>query len=133
MAPYLNDSEPLTNGPRHEGNERLCQIITPVGNFGNGFVDSQVAEALESTKDLSTPTAIILDSGSTDSGPSKLALGYLGCPRPCYERDMNRLINFGVKYKVPLLISSVGGDGSDEHVDEFLAIIRELAELPENK
>ncbi|KEF59047.1 uncharacterized protein A1O9_03890 [Exophiala aquamarina CBS 119918] len=132
MAPFLNDSEVTTTGPGNEGNERLCQIVTPVGNFGNGFVDSQVEAALESTTELSTPTAIILDSGSTDSGPSRLALGYLACPRSCYERDMNRLVNFGVKYKVPLLISSVGGDGSDEHVDEFLAIIRELAQLPEN-
>lgn len=132
MAPFLNDSELPYTSSRSE-NERLCQIITPVGNFGNGFVESQMIEALESTKDLSAPTAIILDSGSTDSGPSKLALGYMSCPRSCYERDMQRLVNFSVKYKVPLLISSVGGDGSDEHVDEFLAIIRELAELPENR
>lgn len=133
MSPFLNDSEAATTGPKNEENERLCQIVTPVGNFGNGFVDSQVEAALEGTKDLPSPTAIILDSGSTDSGPSKLALGYMSCPRSCYERDMNRLVNFGVKYKVPLLISSVGGDGSDEHVDEFLAIIRELAQLPENR
>jgi len=133
MAPFLNDSEVVDTGPRGEETVRLCQIITPVGNFGNGFIDSQMTAALESTKDLSSPTAIILDSGSTDSGPSKLALGYLGCPRPCYERDMNKLVNFSIQYRAPLLISSVGGDGSDEHVDEFLAIIRELAQLPENK
>jgi hypothetical protein len=132
MAPFLNDNVLPSTSSRPE-NEPLCQIITPVGNFGNGFVDSQLVEALEGTKHLSTPTAIILDSGSTDSGPSKLALGYMSCPRSCYERDMHRLVNFSLKYQVPLLISSVGGDGSDEHVDEFLAIIRELAELPENR
>lgn len=132
MAPFLNGGE-LPSSSSSLDSERLCQIVTPVGNFGNGFIESQVAEALEGTKGLSTPTAIILDSGSTDSGPSKLALGYMSCPRSCYERDMHRLVNYGQKYKVPLLISSVGGDGSDEHVDEMLAIIRELSELPENR
>ncbi|KAK5948104.1 hypothetical protein OHC33_010852 [Knufia fluminis] len=110
----------------------LCQIITPVGMLGYGFVDAHVEAELERLSSLSTPTAIILDSGSTDSGPSKLALGTMSCPRASYERDMHKLIKLNRKYNVPVLIGSAGGDGADEHVDVLLDIIKEHSEEPEN-
>ena len=113
--------------------DRLCQVITPVGMLGYGFTDSHVIAGLETTSIMSTPTAIILDSGSTDSGPGKLALGDMSCPRASYERDVGKLIALSRKFKVPVIISSAGGDGADEHVDEILAIIQELAEKPENR
>jgi hypothetical protein len=111
----------------------LCRIITPVGMLGYGFEECQLIAALEDSKTLAVPIALILDSGSTDSGPSKLALGSMTCPRSSYERDLGKLIPLAIKYKVPILISSAGGDGSDEHVDTFLEIIRELADKPANK
>ena len=113
--------------------ERLCQILTPVGMLGYGFPETQIIAALEELVKLPTPTALILDSGSTDSGPSKLALGSMTCPRASYERDLGRLLRLVVKYKVPLLISSAGGDGSDEHVDELVKIVSEIADRSENR
>ncbi|ETS79692.1 hypothetical protein PFICI_09545 [Pestalotiopsis fici W106-1] len=110
----------------------LCQVITPVGMMGYGFSEEQVQAALENFSHFATPTAIILDSGSTDSGPSKLALGTTTCPRSSYERDFRKLLGFSKKYQVPLLMSSAGGDGSDEHVDLFLEIIREIAQESEH-
>ncbi len=107
--------------------ERLCQIITPVGMLGYGFEESLTEAALQQYASLATPTALILDSGSTDSGPSKLALGTMTCPRSSYERDIGKLLRLVVKYNVKLLVSSAGGDGSNEHVDEFIKIIREIA------
>ena len=115
------------------GMDHLCQVITPVGMLGYGFTDAHVIAGLEQTSTLSTPTAIILDSGSTDSGPGKLALGGMSCPRASYERDVGKLIKLGRRYDVPIIISSAGGDGADEHVDAILDIIRELAELPGNR
>ena len=111
----------------------LCQVITPVGMLGYGFTDAHVIAGLEETSKLSSPTAIILDSGSTDSGPGKLVLGGMSCPRASYERDMGKLIKLGRKFNVPIIISSAGGDGADEHVDVILDIIRELAEEPQNR
>ena len=131
MAPYTNGTAP-TNGDLITDAERLCQIITPVGNLGYGFIDHQIEAELERTSKLSTPTAIILDAGSTDSGPQRLALGLTAAPRSSYVRDLQKLIRFVFKYKVPLIVSSNGGDGSDEHVDLMIEIIKELAELPEN-
>jgi hypothetical protein len=101
--------------------------------MGYGFHEGWTEAALASFNDLSTPTALILDSGSTDSGPSKLALGTTTCPRSSYERDFRKLIRLSIKYKAPILISSAGGDGSDEHVDLFLDIIRNIAEEDHNK
>jgi hypothetical protein len=108
----------------------LCQIVTPVGMMGYGFPEDQVEAALEIFSHYPTPTAIILDAGSTDSGPSKLAIGTTTCPRSSYVRDFRKLLTFSIKYSVPLLLSSAGGDGSDEHVDLFLEIIREITQEP---
>ncbi|TAQ84352.1 hypothetical protein B7494_g7319 [Chlorociboria aeruginascens] len=113
--------------------ERLCQIVTPIGMLGYGFSEPQTEAALQKTAKFSTPTALVLDSGSTDSGPSKLALGSMTCPRAAYVRDLRRLLQLRFKYKVPLLVSSAGGDGSDEHVDEFVDIIREISDEPDNR
>ncbi|KAK7214805.1 hypothetical protein V2G26_002808 [Clonostachys chloroleuca] len=108
----------------------LCQIVTPVGMMGYGFPEDQVEAALETFSHYPTPTAIILDAGSTDSGPSKLAIGTTTCPRSSYVRDFRKLLTLSIKYSVPLLLSSAGGDGSDEHVDLFLEIIREITQEP---
>lgn len=129
------ESQPGLDGIDLSNPERLCHIITPVGMLGYGFDYQQTVDAIEELAyaGVLATTALILDSGSTDSGPSKLALGSMTCPRASYYRDLGKLLRLVVKYKIPLLISSAGGDGSDEHVDAFLEIIRELADEPENK
>ncbi|OJI99245.1 hypothetical protein ASPVEDRAFT_507508 [Aspergillus versicolor CBS 583.65] len=120
----MESIQPDLKAPR----ERLCQIITPVGMLGYGFNVADVEFGLQLSLEAKAPTAIILDSGSTDSGPAKLALGTMTCPRSAYERDLRQLIRLVQRYHVPLLISSAGGDGSNAHVNEFLEIIRETLE-----
>src|SRR6202012_2871408 len=73
------------------------------------------------------PVAGIMDSGSTDSGPSKLALGTMTCPDASYRRDLTKLVRAVINYHVPVLISSVGGDGSNEHVDLFIDMVRDIS------
>jgi hypothetical protein len=99
--------------------------------LGYGFSTPDLEKGLEIASQSGSPTAIILDSGSTDSGPAKLALGSMTCPRSAYERDLRQLICAVRKYRVPLLIGSAGGDGSDAHVKEFLDIIRETMQAPD--
>lgn len=106
----------------------LCHILTPIGMLGYGFDETLTQLALEDIKTSSVPTALIIDSGSTDSGPAKLALGGMTAPRSSYERDLRKLLRLVNGYGVPLLISSAGGDGSNGHVDEFLEILREICE-----
>jgi hypothetical protein len=122
---------PESDGESHP--EMVCQLVTPVGMLGYGFVDQEVIAELERMSKQPAPTAIILDSGSTDSGPGKLALGSMSAPRASYERDWGKLLKIGRKFKVPIIISSAGGDGTDQHVDEMVNIIREHAAQPENR
>ncbi|KAL2823384.1 hypothetical protein BDW59DRAFT_180673 [Aspergillus cavernicola] len=97
------------------------RIFTPIGMLGYGFSEdifwSTMAEGVD---------AVILDAGSTDSGPSKLALGKSVCTRQAYERDLDILVAGCHVYRKPLLIGSAGGDGSTRGVDLFVDIIKEV-------
>ncbi len=118
-----NDAGNMTSS---EGTlQPLCQIATPSGMLGYDFDEALLFNILEK-RNTTIPTAIVVDSGSTDSGPSKLAMGTMTCPRASYKRDLTKLIQAFLKFRVPILISSAGGDGSNEHVDEFLVIIKEI-------
>jgi len=100
---------------------------------GYGFNPGLTKEALRILADTPTPTALILDSGSTDSGPEKLALGGMTCPRSSYERDLGMLLDIAHEFHVPVIISSAGGDGTNAHVDEFVKIIEEISAMPGNE
>ncbi|KAK5727011.1 hypothetical protein LTR15_002902 [Elasticomyces elasticus] len=66
------------------GNTRadpICHIVTPVGMLGYGVNMAESETAVAACSRSGVPTALILDSGSTDSGPSKLALGGMTMPR----------------------------------------------------
>ena len=131
MAPVaVSPSTSLTN--LDSTVKPVCHIITPVGMLGYGFNEEWTEAALDRCAS-DAPTALILDSGSTDSGPSKLALGSTTCPRGAYERDLRKLIRLSVKYHAPVITSSAGGDGSNDHVDLFLDIIRDIADEESNR
>ena len=106
----------------------LCQIVTPVGMLGYGFDEELNRATLKQLVLHDTPIALILDSGSTDSGPEKLALGTMTVARSNYERDIRKLLALSHEFNVPIIISSAGGSGTDAHVDEFLDIIQEVCE-----
>ncbi|KAE9369862.1 hypothetical protein N431DRAFT_493581 [Stipitochalara longipes BDJ] len=111
----------------------LCQIITPVGMLGYGFDEALVRKALQDLHGSPAPTALILDSGSTDGGPLKLAVGSTTVPRSAYERDIGKLLALSHEFHVNIIISSAGGDGSDAHVDEFLDVIEEIVGNAKNR
>lgn len=130
MAIHLGDASVNGAAPALEGNlEPLCAIVTPMGMLGYGFDESLLTNSLDEFTGTGSPlpVAIIMDSGSTDSGPSKLALGSMTCPEESYRRDLTKLVRAGINYHVPILMSSVGGDGSNEHVDLFVDMIKEIA------
>ena len=104
----------------------LCHIITPVGMLGFGFREDELISTLQSLTSSPAPRALILDSGSTDSGPQKLANGGSTSPRSSYVRDLGKLLRAVKKFNVPLLIGSTGG-GTNERVDMISDIVRENA------
>jgi hypothetical protein len=97
------------------------KILTPIGMLGYGFNEDLFRGALDDGVD-----AIIADSGSTDSGPSKLALGKTTVTLEAYQRDLAVIISACHSYRVPVLIGSAGGDGANGHVDMFVDIIRDI-------
>jgi hypothetical protein len=101
--------------------------------LGYGFDEALTHYELSRLVPTGIPTAIILDSGSTDSGPQKLALGSMSCPRSAYAKDLDKLLRLVHTFRVPLIFGSAGGDGTDEHVKIMGEIIEEIAAEEENK
>jgi hypothetical protein len=95
--------------------------------MGYGFDEDIVAQELAQLTPSKIPTAIILDAGSTDSGPEKLAVGTMTCPRSAYVNDLTKLLRLVHNFRVPLIFSSAGGDGADEHVRLMEKIIEEIS------
>lgn len=98
------------------------RILTPTAMLGYGFPVKWFKKGLDLNPDV-----IAVDSGSTDSGPHKLGLGVMTCSREAYHKDISILLEAVHERKIPLFISSAGGDGTDIHVDVFLDIIKEIS------
>ncbi|KAK3631578.1 hypothetical protein LTR56_016811 [Elasticomyces elasticus] len=105
----------------------LCHIVTPVGMLGYGVNMTESEAAVAACSLSGVPTALILDSGSTDSGPSKLALGGMTMPRDAYVRDLRKMMVIASRYNVPLVFSSAGGSGTNDSTYELAKIVREIA------
>ena len=111
---------------------RLCNIVTPIGMLGYGLDQAQLDQGLIDCHANGAPTAIILDSGSTDGGPANLATGTMTTSRRNYKRDLLKILDSAHNFQVPVLIGSAGGDGSDEHVEVLADICREIVADPGN-
>lgn len=99
-------------------------ILTPNAMLGYGYNSDHFWYGIRKYK----PAAIIVDSGSTDGGPYKLGMGKMTCGRGSYIRDLEPILAACFHHKIKVLIGSVGGDGSNKHVAEMLAIVSEIAE-----
>src|SRR6185312_2069897 len=108
MVRYMlpsDDFPALKAGPVAPSNDEI-RILTPSGMLGYGFPIDHFRLGL-----ARKPHAITIDSGSTDSGPQKLGLGEMTCSREAYLKDLEVLLEAQREARVPLLISSAGGDG----------------------
>ncbi|KAI0376806.1 hypothetical protein F5Y04DRAFT_265786 [Hypomontagnella monticulosa] len=128
IAEYL-EMPSATSNPTNDvapASTPLCHIVTPVGMLGYGLREDETTAALRHLVATGIPTAMILDSGSTDSGPDRLAEKKLGSPRTAYTRDLRKLLKLVHEFRIPLIFSSAGGCGIDEHVNEIIKIIEEI-------
>lgn len=98
------------------------RILTPTGMLGYGFPLEWFRKGLDMRPDV-----ITVDSGSTDSGPQKLGLGAMTCSPEAYLKDISVLLEAAAGRKVPVYISSAGGDGTDAHLDVFFDMVRQIS------
>ena len=105
--------------PRRTKDE--LRILTPVGQFGQGWNDGVFWDAVKLGVD-----AIIADAGSTDSGPGRLALGKTAGSPAGYKRDYGELVKACHTDGVRCIIGSAGGSGSNDFVDMGTRIIKEI-------
>ena len=98
------------------------RILTPTGMLGYGIPKQWFQKGLELNPDV-----ITADAGSTDSGPQKLALGSTTCSEEAYTKEIELLLDACHERKIPVYISSAGGDGSNGHVDLFVDIVKGIA------
>ncbi len=99
------------------------KILAPVGMMGYGYEKDKLYKGIQLGAG-----AIIVDAGSTDSGPQKLALGEGICPREACARDFSTILDAVYHHKVKLIVGSAGGDGSNSHVDQFVDIVKEYSD-----
>ncbi|KAF4468914.1 caib baif family enzyme [Fusarium albosuccineum] len=97
-------------------------ILTPNAMLGYGYNSDHFWYGISKYR----PAAIIVDSGSTDGGPYKLGMGKMTCGRGSYVRDLEPILAAAFRYKIKVIIGSVGGDGSNKHVAEMLEIVTEI-------
>ncbi len=98
------------------------KILTPVGMLGYGYPMEHFRLGLEAGAD-----AIVIDSGSTDNGPQELALGKRTNSASAYRRDLEPMVEACMERRIPLLIGSAGGTGTNVQVDFILNVIAEIA------
>ena len=98
-------------------------ILTPTPMLGYGYPLAHFWHGITNYK----PTAIIVDSGSTDPGPYLMGTGLKLCSKSSYIRDLTPMLEASSKYGIKVLISSAGGDGTNAHVEELFEIIKEIA------
>ncbi|KAH8705427.1 hypothetical protein BGW36DRAFT_310987 [Talaromyces proteolyticus] len=115
------------------------KILTPIGMLGYSYNKETFWAAVEAGVD-----AIILDSGSTDSGPSKLALRKSIQTNEAYKKDLEDIVAACHYHRTPVLIGeksqkfevaesnffkgSAGGDGSTRGVNQIGDIIQSVIE-----
>ena len=98
------------------------RVLTPTGMLGYGFPLEDFKEGLNRK-----PHIIAVDSGSTDSGPQKLGDGSTTCTIEAYYRDIGILLEAAHNHEIPIYISSAGGAGTNEQVDLFVDIIKDIS------
>ncbi len=98
------------------------RILTPCGMLGYGYSNEDFWACVDQGVD-----AIIVDSGSTDPGPYMLGLGKTLVTEESYLRDLRPMLLAGSKHRIPVVVSSAGGAGTNAQVDQLTALVERIA------
>ena len=98
------------------------RILAATGILGSGFPEDSMRRAM-----AWDPQVIGCDSGSTDPGPYLLGSNKLFFPRAAYARDLRLILRAARSRRIPALIGSAGGAGTDAQLAALRDILLEVA------
>src|SRR6516162_486850 len=111
----------LDHFSKANGSEPI-RILGASGQLGYGVPTPAFSAGLERK-----PHLIGCDMGSIDIGPYYLGSGELATALAATRRDLRKVMLGALKLKIPLIIGSAGSAGAKPHLEQTLAIIREIA------
>lgn len=98
------------------------RILSTTAILGYGFPKESFDEGMKRK-----PNVIAVDAGSTDPGPYYLGAGISFTDRDAVKRDLEIMIEAGVKNNIPVIIGTAGGSGGDIHLSWCEKIVNEIA------
>ncbi len=98
------------------------KVLVPSGVLGLGFDADALARGI-----AAEPDVIVIDGGSTDSGPFYLGAGESKYARAATKAEWRALLAARAEAGVPLVIGSAGTCGVDAMVDWMVEITEEIA------
>ena len=101
---------------------RPLRLLGASGQLGYGIPTPAFNAGLERRPDL-----IGCDMGSIDIGPYYLGSGNMATARESTKRDLRKVLIAARKYDIPLVIGSAGSAGAAPHLEQTLALVREIA------
>lgn len=101
---------------------KCIKVLSSTAILGYGFPMASFEAGMKMQ-----PDCIAVDAGSTDPGPYYLGAGISFTDYYAVKRDLNIMIQAGIKHKIPVLIGSAGGSGAKPHLDWTVKIIHEIA------
>lgn len=101
---------------------RPLRILGASGQLGYGIPTAPLEAGLARGADM-----IGCDMGSIDIGPHYLGSGTMAPTRVGAKRDLRKVIRAARLHDIPLVIGSAGSAGARPHLDQTLAMIREIA------
>jgi hypothetical protein len=92
------------------------------GQLGYGIPTPAFNAAIERK-----PHIIGCDMGSIDIGPYYLGSGQLATDPNATRRDLRKTIQAARRLDIPMIIGSAGSAGAESHLDQTLALVRDIA------
>ncbi len=99
------------------------RVLVPSGMLGSGFPPETVTHGIEMGAD-----AIVIDAGSTDSGPYYLGTATAKTSQAAVRDDLHVLLTAACTARIPLVVSSCGTGGTDAGVDWIADLVTSIAE-----
>jgi len=100
----------------------MVRVLIPSGALGLNYDKVALQRGIDSKPDI-----IVIDGGSTDSGPAYLGRGESKYARSSTKIEWAGLMAARAQAGVPLVIGTAGTCGSDTAVDWMIDITREIA------